>query len=102
MGKFSAFLKNLIAAEPISESSQNKPKQLLTSAVAADAHSPQTWTETTLGDVVDKYDIVEVVPGTEEHGPFVLVTEKGTDFDPFSLADANYPATEANVGMWGM
>lgn len=98
MGKFSAFLKNLIAAEPISKSSHDKTKQLVTSAVAADAHSPQTWTETTLGDVVDKYDIVEVVPGTEEHGPFVLVTEKGTDFDPFSLADANYPATEANVG----
>jgi len=42
-----------------------------------------------LATVVDKYDIVEVVSGTVEHGPFVIVTQKGSGFDPFSLSDAN-------------
>lgn len=45
--------------------------------------------ETTLQEIVDKYDLVEVVPGTEEHGPYIIATPRDTGFDPYSLADTN-------------
>ena len=59
------------------------------------------FAETTLQNVVDNYDIVNVVPSGEDHGPFVVVTQKNS-FDPFLMDDIetggtyfNYPVQTA-------
>ncbi|HNV18276.1 MAG TPA: hypothetical protein PKJ52_01385 [Rectinema sp.] len=57
---------------------------------------PSRFDQTTLAEVVEKYDLVEVVPGTEEYGPFVICTPRDTGFDPYHLGDFNYKNSEDN------
>lgn len=57
---------------------------------------PARFDQTTLAEVVEKYDLVEVVPGTEEYGPFVICTPRDTGFDPYHLGDFNYKNSEDN------
>ena len=67
----------------------------------ASASTNSKFAETTLQNVVDNYDIVNVVPSGEDHGPFVVVTQKNS-FDPFLMDDIetggtyfNYPVQTA-------
>ena len=55
--------------------------------------APVQFQEITLGDVVDRYDLVNVVPATDKHGAFMVVTPKGTGFDPYDM-----PATPSSLG----
>lgn len=68
----------------------------------ASASTNSKFAETTLQNVVDNYDIVNVVPSGEDHGPFVIVTQKNS-FDPFLMGNIetggtyfNYPAQTVN------
>ncbi len=78
-------------------------KNLLNGAKAPASTGPQAtkaeparFDQTTLAEVVEKYDLVEVVPGTEEYGPFVICTPRDTGFDPYHLEDFNYKNSEDN------
>lgn len=48
--------------------------------------SPSNLTD--LASIIQRFKIVEVVPSTQEHGPFVIVTDRGrNDTAEFSFAD---------------
>lgn len=52
---------------------------------------PQTQPQLTLSDVVDRYNILEVVEGNDSHGPFVIVgndAEEAKAFYESKLADS--------------
>ena len=57
--------------------------------------APVQFQEITLGDVVDRYDLVNVVPATDKHGAFMVVTPKGTGFDPYDMPG---PDSSSNLG----
>ncbi len=66
------------------------------------ANSESKFAEISLQNVVDNYDIVNVVPSGKDHGPFVIVTQKNS-FDPFLMGDIetgepdfNYPVLSEN------